>query len=123
MGIGANLKELIALRGTNVNELANKIGVSPQTIYATIKRDSSKVDSSILLGLAHALDVPCESILSFKERYGIPDQEPLDLITGHSAYGDAIDILNDLEKLNDDGKKEAKKRVNELTQLENYVKL
>lgn len=123
MGIGSNLKELMALRGTNVNELANEIGVRPQTLYSIIKRDSTKADATILLGLAKALQVPCESILSFKERYGIPDQEPLDLITGHSAYGDAIDILNDLEKLNDDGKKEAKKRVNELTQLENYVKL
>lgn len=42
MGIGTKLSELMEANGTNANELAKKIGVSPQTIYSMIKRDSKK---------------------------------------------------------------------------------
>ena len=42
MGIGLKLKQLIDERGTNVNELANKIGIAPTTIYSMINRDSKK---------------------------------------------------------------------------------
>lgn len=121
MGIGANLKELISLKGTNVNELAAKAGISPQTLYAIIKRDNSKIDTNILLKLAHALDVPSESILSFSEKYNIPSKNSVEYLLGNIEESVAIGILNDLSKLNDEGKKEAGKRVNELTEIKKYI--
>lgn len=122
MGIGKNLKELIALKGTNVNELAQKAEIAPQTLYAIIKRDNSKIDTQILLKLAIALGVPSEDILSFNEKYDIPGKDSVEYILGNVDDSIAIGILNDLAKLNDDGKKEAGKRVEELTYLDKYTK-
>lgn len=121
MGIGTNLKELISLKGTNVNELAAKAGISPQTLYAIIKRDNTKIDTDILLKLSHALDVPSESILSFTEKYSIPSKNSVEYLLGNVEESTAIGILSDLSKLNADGKREAGKRVNELTEIKKYT--
>ncbi|MDO4280560.1 MAG: helix-turn-helix transcriptional regulator [Peptococcaceae bacterium] len=57
MSIGKRLEELITYRNTNVNRVARKAGISPQTIYGIIKRDNTKVDINILMALAKELDV------------------------------------------------------------------
>lgn len=122
MGLGKNLKKLIDLKGMNVNELSVKSGVSPQTLYAIIKRDNNKIDTQILMKLAVALDVPSEDILSFNERYEIPSKDSMDYIIGNVESATAIGILDDLQLLNDEGKKEASKRVSELTEIKKYRK-
>lgn len=60
MGIGSKLSALLEASGTNVNELAKKVGVSPQTIYSIIKRDSKKADIGVLLRIADTLGVTVE---------------------------------------------------------------
>ena len=60
MGIGSKLSQLLDANGTNANELANKIGVSPQTIYSMIKRDSKKADIEVLIRIAKELGVSVE---------------------------------------------------------------
>ena len=60
MGIGNKLSKLLEANNTNANELANKIGVSPQTIYSIIKRDSKKADIEVLLKIADELGVTAE---------------------------------------------------------------
>lgn len=60
MGIGLKLDILIKERNTNVNELAQKIGVAPTTIYSMIKRDSKKADIEVLFKIARELDVDAE---------------------------------------------------------------
>lgn len=60
MGIGSKLSKLMDMNGTNANELARKINVSPQTIYSIIKRDSKKADIEVLLKLADTLGVTAE---------------------------------------------------------------
>lgn len=57
MGIGSKLAKLIEANGTNANELAKRVGVSPQTIYSIIKRDSKKADIEVLLKIADILGV------------------------------------------------------------------
>lgn len=57
MGIGRTLQELISLRNTNVNELANATGISPSTIYSIVKRDNMKVNIGDLHKIAHYLGV------------------------------------------------------------------
>lgn len=66
MGIGTRLEELMKLKGTNANELANKIGATPSTIYSIIKRDSNRVDIDIIIKIAHALDMSADDFLSYK---------------------------------------------------------
>ena len=60
MGIGTDLQELINIKCTNVNELAKKINVSPQTLYSIIKRDNMKVDFDVLLKICDELKVDVE---------------------------------------------------------------
>ena len=57
MGIGNKLAQLLEANGTNANELAKKIDVSPQTIYSIIKRDSKKADIEVLLKIADVFGV------------------------------------------------------------------
>lgn len=60
MGIGAKLNELMKRRGTNANELAQKVGVAPTTIYSMIKRDSKKADIEVLINISKELGVEPE---------------------------------------------------------------
>lgn len=60
MGIGSTLQELLTLRGTNVNELAKQINISPQTLYSIIRRDNMKVDIDVLARISECLHVNME---------------------------------------------------------------
>lgn len=60
MGIGAKLDTLLKEQNSNANELAQKIGVSPQTIYSMIKRDSKKADIEVLIKISKELGVEPE---------------------------------------------------------------
>ena len=60
MGIGARLDKLMKERGTNANELAQKVGVSPQTIYSMVKRDSRNADIEVLIRISKELGVEAE---------------------------------------------------------------
>lgn len=60
MGIGSKLSELMSANDTNANELAKKIGVSPQTIYSIVKRDSKKADIDVLIRIAKNFGVTVE---------------------------------------------------------------
>ena len=60
MGIGSKMNELMQEKNMNANELANKIGVAPTTIYSMIKRDSKKADIEVLIRIAKELGVSVE---------------------------------------------------------------
>lgn len=60
MGIGKKLDSLMKKQGTNANELAQKIGISAQTIYSMIKRDSKKADIEVLIRISQELGVEPE---------------------------------------------------------------
>lgn len=68
MGIGTKLSKLLEANRTNANELANKIGVSPQTIYSMIKRDNKKADIEVLLKISDVFGVSAE--------YFVYDEKP-----------------------------------------------
>lgn len=71
MGIGIKLDKLIKQRGTNVNELAQKLEIAPTTIYSMIKRDSKKADIEILIKISKELGVEpeyfCDDSIPLKE--------------------------------------------------------
>lgn len=72
MGIGKKLDELMKKHGTNANELAQKIGVAPTTIYSMIKRDSKKADIEVLIKISEELGVEpeyfCDTISTKEEK-------------------------------------------------------
>lgn len=59
MGIGKNIKKRLDEKNMSVNELATKASISPQTLYAIIKRDKpdQKVSPDILQRIADVLQV------------------------------------------------------------------
>lgn len=57
MGIGKTLSCILEEKNSNANELAEKINVSPSTIYSIIKRDNTKVDIEVLIKICMALNV------------------------------------------------------------------
>lgn len=60
MGIGIKLDKLMKERGTNANELAQKLEIAPTTIYSMIKRDSKKADIEVLIRISKELGVEPE---------------------------------------------------------------
>lgn len=70
MAIGERLRSLLELRGRNVNELAQELGVSASTIYSILRRNNQKANPALLRKLAEALDAPLDFFfesLSFSE--------------------------------------------------------
>lgn len=57
MSIGSKLTELMALRKTNPNQLAKATGVNVNTIYAIIRRNSTRVNLDDLQSICDELGV------------------------------------------------------------------
>lgn len=60
MKIGEKLQALIAEKGTNANELAQRANVPTSTMYSIIKRNNTKADIDVLIRIANILGVPVE---------------------------------------------------------------
>jgi transcriptional regulator with XRE-family HTH domain len=73
--IGNTLKEILKEENTNVNELANKIGVSNQTLYSIIKRDNAKVDFELLIKICDTLNVSIDRFY-----YGCTSNTPNNIV-------------------------------------------
>ena len=74
--IGTTLQKLLNEKGTNVNELSRKTGVSAQTLYSIIKRDNMKIDFEVLLKLCDALSVPVETFYSGSAKARLDAEKP-----------------------------------------------
>ena len=68
MNIGSRLKQILDERQMNVNQLSREAGVSAQTLYAMIKRDSNKADMDIMARLLEALDMDLLEFLQMEPR-------------------------------------------------------
>lgn len=112
MSIGNALNELIKLNDTNVNELARNIHVSPQTIYSIIKRNNKKIDMDILMKLSKALGVTPDYF--YGENFGGSENH----ITVSLEEKEMIFAYRNLNQL---GKSEVKKRIEELSFFEKYT--
>ena len=60
MGIGSRIEQLIRARGKRPGTLAREAGVSKNTVYSIIKRDTNKIDFDVLLKICTELDIPVE---------------------------------------------------------------
>lgn len=67
MPIGAKLQALFIEKNTNVNEVASRTGISPNTIYSLIRRDSEKANIDDLYRVAHHLGVSLNYFVDGKE--------------------------------------------------------
>ena len=146
MGIGLNLKMALRDREMTASELSRKSGVSTNTLYAIINRDSQKVRTDILEKICKNTDISLYELLDYDVlplyEYIAPESEEekmqakkqLEKALSEMEPKLANFILETLQademfqgisesykKLNHHGKQEAHKRVQELTKLPEYT--
>lgn len=113
MGIGSNIKKILAERKMKISQLSEISGVKINTLYSITKRDSVNVNSDVLTAIASALDVsPFDLTVDVDQLRS--DVKLLEQI--QRVYGkDGLDLLNDFDSLNTDGKTKACEYVSDLT--------
>lgn len=130
MSIGTKIKEIRTSRGFTQRKLAEKSGLAEITIrqYESEKREP-KIDA--LIKIASALNV---TVISFLEGYiestdeeaimarQIAFEAGIDEKTASNLASEEIDIIYLYRQLNNIGKKEAGKRMVELTKIPEYRK-
>lgn len=116
MGIGIVLNELIKKNGTNVNELAEKIDASPQTLYSIIKRDNMKADLDILYRICEEFEV---DINVFYEEY----RKGRAQISGSSSLSEEQKkLLEKFDQLNEEGQERLMHSLDDLIYSGRYEK-
>lgn len=118
MGVGSNIKRILAERKMKITQLSEKSGVKINTLYSITKRDSANVNSDVLTAIALALDVSPFDLTVDAEQL----RSDVKLIESISkVYGsEASVLLNDFDKLNQTGKKKACEYVSDLADQEKY---
>ena len=127
MGFGKNLSMSLKYHGISVKELSRRTGISAQTLYSCIRRDSSKVDFDFLKRIEDAigdpefplstaqmdfpLEYPYHLIGKFQSKmpkgYGIrlcEDQESVQIVFPDKSVSDAIkpsDVNKIFDSIND----------------------
>lgn len=87
MGIGKKLSCELKNQNMKVSELSKKSGISSQTLYAIIKRDSERVNIETLQKISQTLNVPITTFI---------DNSPLDIISN--------DFVNSMKELSNRAK-------------------
>lgn len=64
MGIKNRLTSLLKEKSMNANELAQRINVTPSTLYSLLQRDSNRIDIDLIMKISHALDVTADELLT-----------------------------------------------------------
>ena len=134
MGIGQRIKAISRDKGFTLRQLAEKAGVSYNTIYSITKRDSERIQGNILQRISLALEVspseligsggePFDSVFGLivdeypKATFSPGDKNSVRLSLGVN-YRDRL--LKYFDLLNNDGQKKAVERVEELTEIPKY---
>ena len=123
MTTGERLKLRRKEIGFSAEKVADQLGVSPATIYRYEKGDIEKVPVDSLAELAKILQTTPAYLMGWESQ---ADQAEInDLLAQIQASEEKehsliAEIIQDLKKLNDDGKAKAIERVHELTEIPRY---
>lgn len=109
--IGRRIKKLRSLTGYTAKEFAEKAGI-PYSSYSNYENDNREPKLATLKKIATALNVSISQISDFDE-----------MISKNFQDDFSVEIFSSFQLLNTLGKKEAIKRLHELTQLPQYVKI
>ena len=131
MGIGANVQKIAQERKISLKELSRRAGIPYTTIYNMVKRDSSRVSPENLQKLADTLGVgigKLYGLCSLDEVLKVADsdaKEDLYQVAGAATQNINIqsqreELESAFDKLNNVGREEAVKRIQELTRLSRY---
>jgi len=98
LGLGSRVKLILSHRNMTIAELAEKTGISKNTLYAMTKRDSEDIKLEHLQKIADVLDVTLDSLLSDSNFIKRPN--PLDMMMG--SYINTTDNVADIHFSTDD---------------------
>ena len=115
MGVGKNIKRILAEKEMSIKELHEISGISLNTLYSITKRDSTSINPEILASIAKALNVTVDVE---QLRSDVRLQEEVQNAFGKSA----VDLLNNFDQLNAEGQTKASDYVSDLTKLPKYKK-
>ncbi len=121
MGIGKKIERLMSEKSISLKELSERTDVSYNTLYAMLKRDSTKADPNTIEKIAAVFSVPPYELYDFTDNYSIPVLGSAKYVFDSEEHQLQTDINYDIEKLNLTGIREAAKRINELTQIKKYT--
>ena len=110
MNIGQRIKRIRKEKGLSVDYIANKLGKNRATIY--------RYESNEIENLPYPILVPLAKILGTTPMYLMGIDENIEEI---KVTIEEKQLLDNYNKLNDLGKKEANKRVSELTEISKYT--
>lgn len=108
MNIGERIKEKRKYLKLSVDDIANKLNKNRATVYRYESNDIENLPISILEPLAQILETTPTYLMGLEDINKVLSKVEKSL-------------LSNFNKLNDLGKKEASKRVSELTELSIYV--
>ena len=133
MTIGARIKQRRKELGLTVEELANRLGKNRATVYRYESNDIENLPTTVLEPLAEVLKVHPAYLIGWQADIS-KDEDGALVIEGKlsnipsqtdiqdNTSSNNTEILIYYSMLNDNGQKEAVKRVKELTYLPDYKK-
>lgn len=116
MTISDRIKEGLQIRNMKQVELVEKTGIGKGALSSYISGKYNPKQNNIYK-IAKALDVNEAWLMG----YDVP-MERINQLNKLEVTNDELELLNNYKKLNDLGKKEANKRVAELTEINKYSK-
>jgi len=90
MGVGAKIKDLLKEKDKTILWLAEKSGVSKNTLYAITKRDTETIRGDNLKKIADALEVTPQYLLGIERL----DESYVGFLTGDEDIERLLDIAN-----------------------------
>lgn len=122
------IKELRQNKGISQKDLADKVGLTQQAI-ALLENGKRKLEFELFIEILNAIGTtPNELkniINSIFPRISLDESKEVEQIISELEKDDTsmldIEILQNFQKLNNPGKKEAAKRVQELTEIPRYT--
>lgn len=99
MGIGTNMKRLLALKKMTIKELAEKTNIPLNTLYSLTRRDSDTTRSDYLRAIANALNVGIEELVSIQavqviHGLSVLDQPGIDILDCEAKPVTAADVAS-----------------------------
>ncbi|MDY2632409.1 MAG: helix-turn-helix domain-containing protein [Clostridium sp.] len=122
MNIGERIKARRKELGLSVDEVAKKLNKNRATIYRYESNDIENLPVNILEPLAIVLNTTPACLMGWSEDLESNKKVFNEFDKNHNNNFYERKLLNSFNKLNDDGKDEAIKRVEELTELSKYKK-
>jgi transcriptional regulator with XRE-family HTH domain len=118
MSTGEKIKQARKKKGITQKQLGDKLGVS-QAAIGQFENNKSNPKLETVRRIASAMGVPIGELV---DDWGKFSKEEIENDFKAELPHDELDMLQDYRSLNENGKDEARKRINELTEIPKYRK-